>query len=52
MPLLARQPKHLLHLGRRFAVLVGAGALTFFGCAFLLGVVNRDTVGQLRRRKL
>ncbi|MEQ8311711.1 MAG: murein biosynthesis integral membrane protein MurJ [Sphingopyxis sp.] len=34
------------------AALVAAGAVTFFGCAFLLGVVNRDTLGQLRRRTL
>ncbi len=32
--------------------IVGLGGLIFFGCAFLFGVVNRDTVGQLRRRKL
>ena len=32
--------------------LVAAGAIIFFGCAFLFGVVNRDTVGQLRRRTL
>ena len=32
--------------------IVGLGAVIFFGCAMLFGVVNRDTVGQLRRRKL
>ena len=32
--------------------LVTTGAIIFFGCAFLFGVVNRDTVGQLRRRQL
>ncbi len=31
---------------------VAAGAATFFGCAFLFGVVNRDTIGQLSRRRL
>jgi putative peptidoglycan lipid II flippase len=31
--------------------LVGLGAIIFFGLAFLFGVVNRDTIGQLRRRK-
>ncbi|MBL0769302.1 murein biosynthesis integral membrane protein MurJ [Sphingopyxis sp. DHUNG17] len=34
------------------SALVAAGATIFFGCAFLLGVVNRETVGQLRRRQL
>ena len=34
------------------AAIVAAGAVTFFGCAILFGVVNRDTVGQLRRRQL
>ncbi|WP_033074632.1 murein biosynthesis integral membrane protein MurJ [Sphingopyxis sp. MWB1] len=34
------------------AALVATGAVTFFGCAFLFGVVNRDTLGQLRRRQL
>lgn len=32
--------------------LVATGAIVFFGCAIALGVVNRDTIGQLRRRKL
>ena len=32
--------------------IVGLGGLIFFGCAMLFGVVNRDTIGQLRRRKL
>ena len=32
--------------------LVATGAIIFFGCAVLFGVVNRDTVGQLRRRQL
>src|SRR5690606_22678411 len=32
--------------------LVPTGAIIFFGCAVLFGVVNRDAVGQLRRRKL
>lgn len=32
--------------------IVATGAIIFFGCAWLLGVVNRDTVGQLRRRQL
>jgi putative peptidoglycan lipid II flippase len=32
--------------------IVAVGAVTFFGCALLFGVVNRDTVGQLRRRQL
>ncbi|HMO75361.1 MAG TPA: murein biosynthesis integral membrane protein MurJ [Sphingopyxis sp.] len=32
--------------------LVSGGTVIFFGCAVLLGVVNRDTVGQLRRRTL
>ena len=32
--------------------IVAVGAVIFFGCAMLFGVVNRDTVGQLRRRKL
>ena len=32
--------------------LVATGAIIFFGCALLFGVVNRDTVGQLRRRQL
>ncbi len=31
--------------------LVGLGATIFFGIAILLGVVNRETVGQLRRRQ-
>ena len=31
--------------------LVGLGAIIFFGLAIILGVVNRDTIGQLRRRK-
>jgi putative peptidoglycan lipid II flippase len=31
--------------------LVGVGAMTFFGSAWALGVVNSDTIGQLRRRK-
>lgn len=34
------------------ALLIGAGAMIFFGCAFAFGVVNRDTIGQLRRRQL
>lgn len=34
------------------AALVATGAVIFFGCALLFGVVNRDTVGQLRRRQL
>jgi putative peptidoglycan lipid II flippase len=32
--------------------IVALGGLIFFGCAFLFGVVNRDTIGQLRRRTL
>jgi putative peptidoglycan lipid II flippase len=34
------------------SAIVGLGGLIFFGCAMLFGVVNRDTIGQLRRRKL
>lgn len=34
------------------AGLVATGAVLFFGCAFVLGVVNRDTIGQLRRRTI
>ncbi|MDZ3830596.1 MAG: murein biosynthesis integral membrane protein MurJ [Sphingopyxis sp.] len=32
--------------------LVATGGILFFGCAILFGVVNRDTIGQLRRRQL
>ncbi len=32
--------------------LVATGAIIFFGCAVLLGVVNRGTIGQLGRRTL
>jgi putative peptidoglycan lipid II flippase len=31
--------------------LVSLGAVIFFGIAILLGVVNRETIGQLRRRQ-
>lgn len=31
-------------------LLVGGGMILFFGCAFLFGVVNLATIGQLRRR--
>lgn len=34
------------------SALVGSGAVIFFGAAWLLGVVNRETIGQLRRRKV
>jgi putative peptidoglycan lipid II flippase len=32
--------------------LCSLGAAVFFGSAFALGVVNRETIGQLRRRKV
>ncbi|MCA1662060.1 MAG: murein biosynthesis integral membrane protein MurJ [Novosphingobium sp.] len=32
--------------------LVGVGGAIFFAAAWLLGVVNRETIGQLRRRQL
>ena len=32
--------------------LVGLGMSVFFALAFALGVVNRQTLGQLRRRKI
>lgn len=38
--------ERLLALGS----VVGSGALVFFGCAFAFGVVDRSTLGQLRRR--
>ncbi len=40
-------------LGRLVAVgaVVALGGAVFFGSAFALGVVNRDTIGQLRRRQ-
>ena len=31
---------------------IGCVLITLFPLAFLFGVVNRDTIGQLRRRKL
>ena len=31
--------------------LVGSGAIVFFGAAWALGVVNAETIGQLRRRR-
>jgi putative peptidoglycan lipid II flippase len=31
---------------------VGLGLIVFFGAAWALGVVNRETIGQLRRRQL
>jgi putative peptidoglycan lipid II flippase len=34
------------------AALVGLGAVVFFASAWALGVVNRETIGQLRRRKV
>ena len=33
------------------AVLVGAGLVTFFGAAYLLGAIDRDLIAQLRRRR-
>lgn len=33
-------------------LLVGGGLIIFFGCAFIFGVVNRSTIGQLRRRQM
>ncbi|MFN5780288.1 MAG: polysaccharide biosynthesis C-terminal domain-containing protein, partial [Novosphingobium sp.] len=32
--------------------IVGLGLIVFFGSAWAVGVVNRDTIGQLRRRQL
>jgi putative peptidoglycan lipid II flippase len=40
--------ERLISLG----LLVGGGVILFFGCAFLFGVVNRSTIGQLRRRQV
>lgn len=45
---------HGAPLDRIVAVLaiVGLGLVVFFGSAWAVGVVNRDTIGQLRRRQL
>lgn len=41
-----------LHRILSLGLLVTSGMILFFGCAFLFGVVNRSTIGQLRRRQL
>lgn len=34
------------------SALCGGGAIVYFGSAWLLGVINADTIGQLRRRRV
>jgi putative peptidoglycan lipid II flippase len=41
----------LARVGAVLAI-VGLGIIVFFGSAILLGVVNRETIGQLRRRQV
>lgn len=52
MPLMAdRYAGNLIEKIWSLAVLVGAGGAVFFGVAFAVGALDKDLVGQLRRRK-
>lgn len=52
MPLMAdRYAGNLIEKFWSLAVLVGAGGAVFFGAAFIVGALDKDLIGQLRRRR-
>ncbi|MBU7580286.1 MAG: murein biosynthesis integral membrane protein MurJ [Porphyrobacter sp.] len=52
MPLMAdRYAGNIIEKVWSLAVLVGAGSIVFFGTALLVGALDKDLVGQLRRRR-
>jgi len=52
MPLMAdRYGGNVLERVWSLAVLVGAGAATFFAVAWVIGAIDKDLIGQLRRKR-